>query len=176
MTVLVLGLDLSLTAAGAALLRGHEDGSTEIVWTRTIKADKKGFERVQEIAYAVARMAQRGDGESPAAMAAIEGYSFASKFQGQALGELGGAVKLLLLQEYIPWVEIPPAAWRKELLGKGSLAKDLVRVEAWKRYGLEAESLDALEAVLVGMCAWRRRLGMAKPARVRPARTKEVAV
>jgi hypothetical protein len=49
------------------------------------------------------------------------------------------------------------------LCGKGGLAKDLVRVELFKRYSVEFASQDTLEAWAVAMCLRRQLLGLDKP-------------
>ena len=59
--------------------------------------------------------------------------------------------------------EIPPGTWRKQLFGRGNLPKDQVRVEAYKRYQLEFESLDVLEAWAVAMALHRQLAGIDKP-------------
>jgi crossover junction endodeoxyribonuclease RuvC len=156
--VRVLGLDLSLTATGIALV--GDEPLPERSYRLASPGPMRGVERLawlgSEVTGAVAMT--RPD------FVAIEGYSFGAR--GNAvfqLGELGGVVRFLLHQQGMPVVEVPPGEWRKQLFGKGNLAKDQVRVEAFKRYGVEFDSLDVLEAWCVGTAALRRAQGLDKP-------------
>lgn len=154
----VLGLDLSLTGTGIALV--GDEPLPERPWRLASPGPMRGVERLSwlgsEVTGAVAMT--RPD------LVAIEGYSFGAR--GNALfqlGELGGVVRLLLHRQGVPFVEVAPGEWRKQLFGKGNLAKDQVRVEAFKRYGVEFDSLDVLEAWCVGTAALRRVQGLDKP-------------
>jgi crossover junction endodeoxyribonuclease RuvC len=164
----VLGLDLSLTSTGIALVG---DGELPERPYRAAVAPKGvlGAARLSwlgaEVMGAVAMT--RPD------LVAIEGYSFGAR--GNALfqiGELGGVVRFLLYERRLRIVEVPPGEWRKQLFGRGNLPKDQVRVEAWKRYGVEFDSLDVLEAWCVATCVLRREQGIDKPD---PKRRRKVA-
>ena len=144
----VLGLDLSLTAAGWAVVVAGSVTSHGV-----IKSKEAGMARLIEISNAVFLLAH----ENYIDLAAIEGYSFGSR--GDALtklAELGGIVRYRLHEALVPVVEISPGTWRKEVLGKGNLAKDQVRLAAFKKYGLEIADHNALEAALIAMCAYRQ--------------------
>lgn len=164
----VLGLDLSLTATGIALA-GDEpplpEPRTWLVRPKTLR----GVERLQWIGEQIVDAVVFTGPD----LIAIEGYSFGAR--GNAvfqLGELGGVVRYLLHVRGFSYVEVPPGEWRKQLFGRGNLPKDQVRVEAWKRYGVENESLDVLEAWCVATAVLRRETGQDKP---EPKRRRKVA-
>lgn len=172
----ILGLDLSLRSTGYVLL-DEED----VVWHgavgRAVAAgDTAGeLERLQMfdtwIRGALSKPfpvpANGGAvGLLPITHVAIEGYSYASKQTNlPQLGELGGIIKLAVHQVGIPVDIIAPGTWKKVLFGegKGGLKKDLVRLEIFKRYGVEFASQDTLDAWAVAMCLRRQLLGLDKP-------------
>lgn len=164
----VLGLDLSLTAPGMALVQPPEPPQGHLV---KVPEGLRGVERLTFIGRTVhsAVVNLRPD------IVAIEGYSFNSRAasQAHAIGELGGVVRYLLHGAGFEYVEVPPATWRKQLLGRGNLPKTEVSKEAWKRYGIEFDSLDVLEAWCVATAVYRTRLGLDKPAAVTRRRRQE---
>jgi Holliday junction resolvasome RuvABC endonuclease subunit len=140
------------------------DGLT--VASAVIKPEpRKGTERLD---YIEREIMGRLD-ECPPELVALEGYNLGAARFGKTnvifqIGEVGGVVRLGLQRRGLSFVEIPPATWRKQLCGKGNLAKDQVRVELWKRYEMSFDSLDVLEAWAVAMSAWRTLLGLDRPA------------
>jgi Holliday junction resolvasome RuvABC endonuclease subunit len=152
--VLILGLDLSMTSAGWALLN---DG--QLVGSGTVKTapPTDRFERINTILARVKTLAGVD-------LVAIEGYSYQSATSAVTAGELGGVVRYWLFLRRVPYVELAPGTWRKVAFGKGNLKKDEVRLQASKRYGVEIESIDALEAWAVGMAAWLKHTGQEMPA------------
>lgn len=155
----ILGLDLSLTASGWAMgqvggvfrppngMRGPE----RLAWLSDRVLDKCRFPRGEQA-------------EKLVDLVAIEGYAYSRGTSGVVLGELGGVVRYRLYRAGIGYVELGPGVWRKAVLGKGNLAKDQVRVEALKRYGIEFPDLNTLEAWGVAMGAWLQMTGASKPA------------
>lgn len=154
----VIGLDVSLNSTGIALL---EDGKFKIAGTI-----KPG------VAVGAARLVRMWDqidewwtaNGIDVDLFAIEGYSYASRTsQAHSTGELGGVIRYELQRRGEPYIVIPPATWRKEVLGRGNLAKSEVRIEVFKRYGLELVSEDALEAFCVAYAGWLQATGASKP-------------
>lgn len=148
----ILGIDPSLTSTGAVLLVDGETHSADRWSTGTRGVDRLAF----------------FDGMLTGALLegvdyiALEGYSFASTGRAMyGLGELGGVLRLRAHLTQVPVVEIPPARWRKELLGR-NLPKDQVRLEVWRRYRVEFPSLDVLEAWALAMTLHRRLLNIAE--------------
>lgn len=161
----ILGIDPSLTATGAVLLDDStiEHSRTEcrpsVVWAESWKPPKGvvGADRLcwfdEQIRAALVDVPGiHGDGR-----VAFEGYSYGSISHAHALGEQGGVFRLAVATHLIPYVEIPPSTWRKELFGRGRLEKDQVRLKAFQRYSVEFESMDVTEAWCIAMTEWRRR-------------------
>lgn len=154
----VLGLDLSLSATGYVLL-----DDDRVLWHGTVSPQTRDAQRLAQFEdWLVAALGNMG----PIDYAGIEGYSYGSpqgRTHAYAIGELGGVVKLALWQAGITTFLVPPASWKKQLLGNGRLAKDQVRLECYKRYGVEFAAQDTLDAWAVAMTTRRWLLGLDKP-------------
>ncbi len=109
----VLGLDLSLTSTGYC--HNGEAGY--------ISTDVFGAERLRKIGREVENIVV----DNKIDIVAIEGYSFASRnSQAHSIGELGGVVRVFLLNMDIPYLEIPPTCRAKFATGKGNASKSEV--------------------------------------------------
>ena len=157
----VLGLDLSLAAPGIALVQPPEAPLGQLVRVGKLT----GPARLVHIGHAVRDAVWQLKPD----LVAIEGYSYGSESHAHAIGELGGVVRYLLHLSSMPYEVIPVAQWRKQLFGR-NVRKDEVAKEVLKRYGVEYESLDVLEAWCVATAVYRLRRGLDKPASARRPR------
>lgn len=140
----VVGLDLSLTSAGLCVIpTAWEVCDWSRVVCRTIAPEERGasaVERVERIRKVWAGILQ--ETEFTGAKAELhffcEGYSFGSANRAHHLGELGGFVRgsiyeLSLKRRVTLHNDVPPASWRKLLLGKNprtgakQAAHDMIR-------------------------------------------------
>jgi crossover junction endodeoxyribonuclease RuvC len=109
----IMGLDLSLTSTGLSI-----DGVTSIILTPT-----KGAERL----FIISNKIQEVVKENKIEAVIIEGYSFASRnSHAHSIGELGGVVRMMLWENKIPYVEVPPTSRAKFATGRGNASKDEV--------------------------------------------------
>ncbi len=166
----ILGLDLSLTSTGYVLL--EED---QVIWFGSVGGGTLRGEARLAVFDAWIRAAtaerfqplsDRSVGMAPIDVVAIEGYSYGSPqghTQAFSLGELGGIVKLAIHQAGIPLHIIPSGMWKKALCGNGSLNKTKATLELFKRYGVEFNKQDTVDAWAVAMCCRRQLLGLDKP-------------
>lgn len=110
MSIRVLGLDLSLTSTGYC-----HNGDAGFISTSDV-----GPVRLRKIAREVENIVIGNQIN----IVAIEGYSFASRHShAHSIGELGGVVKVSLLNFDIPFIEIPPTCRAKFATGKGNAGK-----------------------------------------------------
>lgn len=128
----VLGLDLSLAAPGFATQSGP--------WTLTPK--HKGVDRLFWFYGYIGELVAAHEIH----VAIVEGYAFGSAFGREALGELGGVVRLRLHKMGIPFVIAAPTALKKYATGKGNAKKDEVLAAAIKRSGLDITDNNAADA------------------------------
>ena len=70
-------------------------------------------------------------------VAYVEGYGFAAQ-QAHTLGEVGGALQLILYQLGWRVVLVPPTVLKKFITGKGNTEKDGMRMKAAVRFGYES--------------------------------------
>lgn len=109
----LIGLDLSLTSTGYST--AYETG--------VITTNLRGAERLSFISTRIMTICRSFDVE----IAIIEGYSFASRnSQAHSIGELGGAVRMKLYENGIPYVDVPPTCRAKFATGKGNASKNEV--------------------------------------------------
>lgn len=137
MTARIVGVDLSLTATGIAVVSGEE----------VIKTKAKGMERLQVISEAVVQHAIAMDfTDDPAGVPVdvhvfLEGYAFARPNQAHQLGELGGVVRYRLWDAGVPYTDVAPAALKKFATSKGN-AKKPDMLDASRRAGYEGSNDD----------------------------------
>lgn len=130
---MIAAFDLSLTAAGWAT----SSGTSGVIASKTT-----GMARLREIRAAVLQIAEHAD------VVVIEGYSFGAK--GNAilnLAELGGIVRVALVDRGQPYVEVPPSSLKLFATGKGNAPKDAVLVEAVKQLGYHGHDHNVADAL-----------------------------
>jgi len=114
-----LGLDLSLTATGLAVV--EENGN--IVLSKVLSTPKKkieGMERYSLIRQEVIDVVKAHNIKK----VFIEGYSFGSRGRSIFnLGELGGIIRITLSDLGVPYEEIPPKVVKKFVCGSGNADK-----------------------------------------------------
>lgn len=144
----VMGLDLSLTGTGLVIL----DAEARILEHVAIQVGGRGMDRVIAIEEAIRRRLSGME----VALVAIEGYAYGVRRRQSHLAdlaELGGVVKRRLIQEAVPYVVISPAAVKKFATGKGNAGKDKVAVAAYKKWKVEFETADEVDAYVLARMA-----------------------
>lgn len=78
----------------------------------------------------------------------LEGYAPASKFGREALGELGGVVRLALGATFPVYqvTVVAPTALKKFVTGSGNAGKDVVILHTYKKWDVEFTSNDEADA------------------------------
>lgn len=134
-----IGLDLSLTATGVAVI---SEASVEH-YTLSPPKGVVGPERLDWFQRKVCDlMGCIPDG------VAVEGYSYGSQHsQAHKIGELGGTVKLLLYQDFVPTILVPPSCVKKFTTGKGTAPKGTMIMQVFKRWGIECKDDNQADAV-----------------------------
>lgn len=145
----VVGLDLSLTSTGIAIVKNFD------IKVYAVKTKPANFEseldRYGCIAKEICKRLQKGD------LVFIEDYA-----QGPSAGsnikqaELGGIVKLCIknLTGYAP-LKVHPMTLKKFAVGKGNVGKDEVRLAVYKKWGVEYKTNDEVDAYAIarlGLC------------------------
>jgi Holliday junction resolvasome RuvABC endonuclease subunit len=173
--VKVLGLDLSLTATGVALV---EDGVAGERWLLKTSSEVSDMDRYEYIARTVVGIVFGQDSNAVVDLVAMEGV-FASRnlLVFGRLTALSSIVQYALHRSQVPYVVLTPTAWRKAVFGPTSkVDKEKVRVYAEQRLKehlgtilVEMVDLNVLEAFLVALAAWKMETGAApKPVARKP--------
>ena len=138
----VIGLDLSLTETGIA----YNLDFTGILTPKGIN----GAKRLVSIREGVLSACKGAD------LVSMEGYAYGAKNQREALGELGGVVKVALYEAGIPYMTVPPTVIKKVATGKGTAPKEAVLVAAVKRLNYGGANHNESDA------SWARQIGLLK--------------
>lgn len=135
MTVRVSGLDLSITATGAAHTSPDGgEGCTHVIKTKGTKDDRLVVIKNQVLTYT------RGS-----ELVLIEGYLNKSMSAG-ITGMVHGAVRSALIEAGTPYATIPPASLKKYATGNGSADKTAMALAAFKRAGEEFKDDNQCDA------------------------------
>lgn len=143
----VMGFDPSLTSSGAVIL-GLEDASLQT--HRTIDGSKlRGPERLHRIRLVMTELVKLWKVE----LVAIEGYAYGKFMKREALGELGGVLRLALYDLRVPYIVIAPSSMKKFVTGKGNADKDEVMTAVSEKYGHNFDTDDEADAFGLALMA-----------------------
>lgn len=143
--VKILGLDPSLTSFGVCTLTFQQDKPEEFEYkTEVWKSKLAGTERLEWF-----RLALRDSIRDVAlSMIVLEGYAYGVSRGNSAIlmGELGGVLRVEMRAQGWSPVVVPPSKLKKFVTGKGNAGKDVMMLEAYKRFGIEAKTSDEVDA------------------------------
>lgn len=144
-TTRLLALDLSITATGVALPDGiSPDGSMNMLQMSTIATKRKGDLRLSEIKGKVRTLATN---LGPVVdWVILEDLPPTRAFSTKGLGMVHGAVRCALIEEGIPYLEVTPSQLKKYATGKGTSPKPDLRMELYKRTGLDLADDNQVDA------------------------------
>lgn len=142
----ILGLDLSLTGTGVSCSVCGES----VFLTKKVGAE----ERLILIREAI-RLGHLGGFSSGVEfvghvdLVVLEGYAFSRPNQAHQIGELGGVIRVMLREQGVPWLAIPPAKLKKWATGKGNAQKDAMIATAIRGFDYGGTSNDEADAYLL---------------------------
>jgi Holliday junction resolvasome RuvABC endonuclease subunit len=132
-----IGIDQSYSGFSVTILSdtGYE--------TTVFKSEKRGIERLRDIQAHLMGLIVLYDAIQDVA---IEGYAFGSQMANM-LGELGGMVKLTLLDFGIYPLIVPPTNLKKYVTGKGTgVPKSQMLLFVYKKWGVEFTDDNAADS------------------------------
>lgn len=132
-----VGVDQSLRSTGVVVL--DADGSLLHSWAIR-PTGLRGAERLLYIRRSIEPHL------SPEHRAAMEAYSYGSTGKLFELGELGGVIKMTMLERGVPCVTVAPAALKKFLTGDSQASKGKIGVILKERFNLCFNSDDEADA------------------------------
>lgn len=143
--MIVMGIDPSLTSTGIVVLDGDK-----ILLSRAIVTKPGDYQRdilrLMAIRDEIVDILYRSRPDR----VAIEGFSMGSKGRAVCqIGMLGGLIRELLeswSDRGYTWHEVPPTTLKKFVTGKGNAAKDEMRLWCYKKWAVEFQSHDEVDA------------------------------
>ncbi len=91
----------------------------------------------------------------------VEGYSYASANQAHQAGELGGLLRLRLWRSGRRHFIVTPGTLKKFATGNGNSSKPGVAVALFKRWGVERDQDDEVDAAIMAiMAAMKTEMGV----------------
>lgn len=163
----IMGIDPSMTGCGLALI---VDGKLSLAQTISTPADWTRGHRLEEIE----TRAESFLLEYHADHVAMEGYAFASKYNREEMGEVGGVLKAMLYHHGFEPTIWANASWKKTVLVNGKLPKDEVRLAVFQRYNVAIKDMNQVEAFCVAMAEYLAQSGAPRP-KPKPKRKPKVA-
>lgn len=151
---IVVGIDPSLS--GTAVTKGHGilDATTKRFTSKASGTDPRlRTERLKILAQDAMEFVTSGGEPS---LILIEGYSFGS-IGGQAMtrAEYRGILFLDMVSTSARIIEVSPGTLKKFVAGSGAAKKEVMILEAYKRWGVEFKTNDEVDSYglwRLGMC------------------------
>lgn len=128
----VLGLDLSIAATGWSL------GGVTGTW---LLPAATGDRRLVTLRTRVDELLQQGRVD----LAVIEGFVVHSN-AAATIGMVHGAIRSLLIARRVPYALVAPATLKKYATGRGGAAKPDMRMELYKRAGIDLPDDNQVDA------------------------------
>lgn len=140
----VLALDLSISATGIA----RPDGTLT-----TYRPDSTGDQRLYDIAAKIEKVALDVAPDLSDLLVVIEDLPTHARAAG-ITGMVHGAVRPILIAWDISYLTVPPATLKTYATGRGNAPKPDMRMELYKRTGLDVPDDNQVDA------AWLRHLAL----------------
>ena len=132
-----LGIDQSYSGFA---ITAYQNGN---YYTEVYKSDKRGIDRLRDIQAHTMNWLHQFDNVTDVAM---EGYAFGSQMANMR-GELGGMVKLTLLDFGIYPLIVPPTNLKKYVTGKGNgISKSQMLLQVYKKWDAEFTDDNAADS------------------------------
>jgi crossover junction endodeoxyribonuclease RuvC len=148
---LVMGIDPSLTGCGIGIIQHGALRSMTL-------APEKGVKGTERLNWFFARIGGLLARNKPA-LVVLEGYAHGAKFGREALGELGGVLRLALWQRGVPFRVAQPSSLKFFATGKGAAEKPEVAKGLLKAYGVDCTNNDETDAAGLALIALEAHVG-----------------
>lgn len=148
--MIVAGVDPSLSSSGVVV--GDGNGQPKVFRIESAKIGDSCWARVQRCIRIAKQIKKAIDG---ADRVFIENYAFGASFNREAMAELGGIIRLELLSLDKKLREIPPAALKMFVAGKGNARKAAMIHSVRDQWGYTTSNSDEADAYglwMLGRC------------------------
>jgi crossover junction endodeoxyribonuclease RuvC len=138
--MIIIGIDPSLTSTGICIM----EKSGKLLSTLAINSGFSGMKRLHDIKEQLSQEMNRYPRFKVTVF--IESYSFGSQNGREALGELGGMIRLILYEEGIEFVDVAPTSLKKYATGIGKGDKVAMAIGVIKTWGVDFPTTDQTDA------------------------------
>ena len=143
--ITVMGIDPSLTGTGIAVIK---DG--QLVAQTLAPKKLRGVHRLKWFRFEFVKLLNMYEPD----LCAIEGYGFGAKnSHAHSLGELGGVLKLQMLDCMTDFLVVPPTSLKLFVTGKGNSPKTVMGKELYKRFDIDLDDDNQVDAAGLAMMA-----------------------
>jgi len=142
--MIIIGIDPSLTSTGICAMRDGVILSCEAVISKFT-----GVKRLSDFKeQLIPKCCYVTDIEDidEKTVVFIEGYSFGSIGRKEFIAELGGTIRLMLYEQEIEFIDVPPTVLKKYITGKGNADKVAMAIAVQKQYGIDFPTTDQTDA------------------------------
>jgi crossover junction endodeoxyribonuclease RuvC len=143
--ILTMGLDLSLTATGVVVRK-----NSTIQAAQELNPPKEvgtGYARLSWLRSAIVELVR----EHHVCHIAVEDYVRGMGHSAHKTPELGGVIRLALLEYGCALWTVPPTTLKKLATGKGNAPKDVVIKSVLKRWGYDTDSNNIADAFVLAV-------------------------
>jgi crossover junction endodeoxyribonuclease RuvC len=144
--MIILGIDPS-TKMGLVVLE-YDNKVVKTIHQECYSSKQKDMPRLGDIG---ARIFDLCDKAKPD-LIGLEGYSFGSKFNHEAMYSIGTVIRYFLWQWEYAYTIIPPTTLKKFVTGKGNSKKDLMMLGVFKNWGFDTTDDNVADAYALAMC------------------------
>jgi Holliday junction resolvasome RuvABC endonuclease subunit len=136
----ILGIDGALAKSGICVIKNIN--GENFAFTGVLLPNKLNSERLLHIKDYMSELVEEHKPE----FSAIEGYAQGAIGRTFSIAEAGGVFRLVLVDNNIPTVEIPPTTLKKYTTGNGFAKKPLMIKTLLNMYGLKFKTGDEADA------------------------------
>lgn len=151
----ILGIDPS-TKMGLVVL-DHEGDTIKTLYKGEYRSKQTGMPRLGDIGERVVTLVDEYKPE----LIGLEGYSYGSKYNHEAMYSVGTVIRYFLWQFEHEYKEVAPGTLKKFVTGKGNAKKDLMLISAFKNWGFDTTSDNVADAYGLAMFVLFEHLGIA---------------
>ncbi|MEU9050200.1 hypothetical protein AB0D37_07305 [Streptomyces sp. NPDC048384] len=150
-----LGIDQSYSGC-AVVTYTPDTGGTDIQrFDFSVKKAGTGPQRLAHVHWTLREYFQAQRLSGTVGAIAFEGYAYGAKFKREELGELGGILRLALVQTWPPHLlhRVAPTSVKKFVTGSGVADKDKMLLAVYMRWQFEAPDHDTADAYTLARIA-----------------------
>lgn len=150
--MIVAGIDPSLTSTGVCI--GKAGGVPYVFRIQSTPIGSSTWARIERCRR-IAEQIREAVASGGVERIFIENYSFGSDFNREVMAELGGIVRLAMIEIDARLREVPPRSLKMFVTGKGNARKPVVMQSVRDQWGYETANSDEADAYglwRLGLC------------------------